>query len=177
VQAGAKGGSPAPIAFGDFRWQLNPTTKAKPWPNRGNSCVPVGNARSNKRGPACAAGPRSCFRRMVLGPCVPSLNGTPLGPPAAVRARSVGRVARTGLPQFSRVPNVRQDTTGKTWENLVWMAAEWWGLLPPDQLPASVRVAQWLYEELRLKASVELRIRMLRPRSQAERSWRQSPIA
>jgi len=35
VQAGAKGGSPAPIAFGDFRWQLNPTTKAKPWPNRG----------------------------------------------------------------------------------------------------------------------------------------------
>jgi hypothetical protein len=32
-------------------------------------------------------------------------------------------------------------------ENLVWMAAECWGFLPPDQLPASVGVAQYLYEK------------------------------
>jgi len=81
---------------------------------------------------------------MVLGLCVPGLDDTPLGPPWAVRARLVGRVARTGLPQSPRARDARQDTRVKPCVNGSTMVV---GLASPNQLPAPVRVAQYLYRK------------------------------
>jgi hypothetical protein len=109
----------------------------RPRPSRGLIMAPlcttfsVGSARSNKRGPACAAGPRSCFWRIVLGYAYPASMVRPWG-----RARLCARDRSGGLlalafHSFPLVPDARQDTTGKS----VWMAAEWWASFRPISCP------------------------------------------
>jgi len=97
VQARAKGGSHAPIAFGDFRWQLNPTTKAKSSPGHSNSYVtfPWVVRDQIKEGQPAPLALGVAFGGWSWGDAYPSLDGTHLG-----RPRLCARDRREGGPHW-----------------------------------------------------------------------------
>jgi len=143
VQARAKGGSHAPIAFGDFRWQRNPTTKAKSSPGHSNSYVtfPWVVRDQIKEGQPAPLALGVAFGGWSWGDAYPASMVRAWGALGCAR-EIVGRVARTGLPQFS--PSPQCPSRYKPCVDGSGMVA-----LASTKSPTSVRVPRCLYEELR----------------------------